>query len=71
MAIETNHRWGPEMTDAEWKKEANRLKAAVTRAKSRVKTVVTLAEKIAARDVQKEAEEALRLHKLNYYELVA
>ncbi|MEL0169846.1 MAG: hypothetical protein VW877_17135 [Pseudomonadaceae bacterium] len=59
------------MTDAEWNKEAARLKGAVTRAKSKAKAAPMLAEKIAARAVQKEAEEALRLHRLNYYDLVA
>tara|TARA_Y100000780_G_scaffold200726_1_gene192854 strand:- start:2640 stop:2819 length:180 start_codon:yes stop_codon:yes gene_type:complete len=59
------------MTDAEWKKEEARLKGAVTRAKSKVKTVGTLAEKITVREVQKKAEEALRLHRLSYFDLVA
>ncbi len=59
------------MTDAQWKKEATRLKGAITRSKSRVSTLVTLAEKIEARAAQKAAEEALREHKLNYHELVA
>jgi hypothetical protein len=59
------------MTDAEWKKEAARLQGAATRAKSKVKKVTMLADKIEAREAQKAAEEALRMHKLNYYELVA
>lgn len=59
------------MTDAEWKKEAARLQGAATRAKSKVAKVVMLAEKIEAREVQKVAEEALRMHRLNYYELAA
>lgn len=59
------------MTDSEWKKEAARLKGAVTRARSKVKKAVMLAGKIEARENQKLAEEALRIHKLNYHELVA
>jgi hypothetical protein len=39
--------------------------------KSKVKKVTMLADKIEAREAQKAAEEALRMHKLNYYELVA
>lgn len=58
------------MTDAEWKKEAARLQGAITRARSRVKKIVMLADKITARAAQKAAEEALHLHKLNYHELV-
>lgn len=58
------------MTEAEWNKEAARLKGAITRAKKKVSQVETLAEKISAREVQKAAEEALRQHKLNFFELV-
>lgn len=59
------------MTDAEWTKEETRLKAAITRAKSKVKAAGMLAEKIAGREVQKKAEEALRLHRQRYFDLVA
>ncbi|MGP0171283.1 hypothetical protein ACSVIJ_05295 [Pseudomonas sp. NCHU5208] len=59
------------MTEAQWKTEASRLKGAITRARTKVTKVVTLAEKIEAKAVQKAAEEALRQHKLNYHELVA
>lgn len=58
------------MNDADWRKEAARLKGAITCSKSRLHKAETLAEKIEKKAKVKEAEEALRLHRLNYYELV-
>lgn len=58
------------MTREEWKKEESRLKGALTRSKTKVRTVSTLAEKIEAKVFVVRADEALRIHRLNYYELV-
>lgn len=52
-------------------KEATRLKAAITRAKTKVKASGTLANKLVAKQAVKDAEEQLRLHRLNYHELTA
>jgi hypothetical protein len=58
------------MTSAEHAKEVSRLKAAITRAKTSMRKQGSLADKIAARAKIEIVEEALRQHKLNYYELV-
>lgn len=58
------------MTEAEWTREERRLKGAITRAKNKVVKLGLLAEKIEARKEQKQLEEVLRNHRLNYFELV-
>jgi thioredoxin-like negative regulator of GroEL len=59
------------MTPAEHAKKASQLKGAVTRAKTKVKACGTLAEKLEALKVVREAEENLRQHKLRFHELTA
>lgn len=59
------------MTPAEHAKKASQLKGAVTRAKTKVRACGTLAEKLEALNVVRNAEEALRQHKLRYHELTA
>lgn len=58
------------MTPEQWEAERRRLQGAITRAKKKVQSVELLADKIEAKRVVKQAEEDLRQHKLNYYELV-
>ncbi|WP_454862498.1 hypothetical protein [Paraburkholderia fungorum] len=59
------------MTEAEWAKERTRLTAAATRARTKLQnSKVTLAEKLVLKAAVAEADEALRKHKLNYFELV-
>ena len=58
------------MTDAEWQKEARRLKGAITRARNKAlaaKTQAAVAEENAKALL---AENALELHKRHYWELV-
>lgn len=58
------------MTDAEWQKEARKLKGAITRARNKAlaaKTQASVAEENAKALL---AENALELHKRNYWELV-
>lgn len=57
------------MTEVQWKAEKTRLTGAVTRARTKLHQLVTLADKIAAKADIKSAEDALRQHKLNYFEL--
>lgn len=57
------------MSPQEHQKEASRLKGAVTRAKAALIKPGSLADKIAAKSKVRDAEEALRQHKLNFYEL--
>jgi hypothetical protein len=61
----------PTMTPAEHAKKASRLKGAITRAKTKVKACGTLAEKLEALKVVRDAEENLRQHKLQFHELTS
>lgn len=58
------------MTEDEWSRKESNLRAAVTRAHTNVKAQRTLAAKLAAIDVRKEAQEALSSHRLNRFSLV-
>lgn len=57
------------MTSIEHAKEQTRLTGAITRAKAVLQRPMSLADKIVAKTKVRSAEEALRQHKLNYYEL--
>lgn len=57
------------MTPEQHAKEASRLKGAITRAKTALTKPMALADKIVAKQKVREAEDALREHKLNFYEL--
>ena len=59
------------MTPAEHAKKASQLKGAVTRAKTKVKACGSLADKLEAMTAVRNAEEALRQHKLRFHELTA
>lgn len=58
------------MTPQEHSKESRRLTGAVTRARNKVATLTSLAEKVEQKRVVRAAEEALRQHRLNYHSLV-
>lgn len=57
------------MTPMEHAKEQTRMTGAVTRAKTALQKPMSLADKIVAKTRVRAAEEALRQHRLNYYEL--
>lgn len=57
------------MTPEEHAKEATRLKGVITRAKKKVQTCGTLAEKLEAKQLVRAAEEQLRQHRLNFHDL--
>lgn len=59
------------MTPDAHAKEASRLKGAITRAKTKVKTRGTLAEKVEAKKLVTAAEEQLRQHRLNFHRLTS
>lgn len=59
------------MTDTEWEREARRLKAAVTRAKTARAKAETLLDKLARLADVRAAELALHQHRLRYYDLTA
>ncbi len=59
------------MTDTEWEREARRLKAAVTRAKTARTKATALPEKLACLATLRAAEADLHQHKLQYYDLTA
>lgn len=59
------------MTEAQYCAELRRLKGAVTRARSKAKSIPTLAEKVAQLKLVREAEQALFEHKFNRFELVS
>lgn len=59
------------MTKADWTKERTRLLSAATRARTKLAiSNVTLAEKLVLKAAVAAADEAVRQHKLNYFELV-
>lgn len=55
------------MTDREWCAKERQMKCAITRAKTKLVKLETLAEKIEQKKVIKAEEEKLRQHRLNYY----
>lgn len=59
------------MTPIAHAKEAARLKAAITRAKTKLRAGGSLADKLVAKQVVKDAEERLRRHRLQYHALTA
>ena len=60
------------MTKAEWAKERTRLLSAATRARTKLRNSnVTLAEKLVLKAAVATADEEVRQHKLNYFDLVS
>jgi len=58
------------LSEEEYQQQMRRLKVAITKAKGRLREQCSLAEKIERKSAVRAAEEALRQHKLNYFELV-
>lgn len=58
------------MTEDQWIDDRDELEKAISIKKLDVRTAITLETKLQCREEQKKLEEALRQHKLNYYELV-
>lgn len=54
-----------------WKKEATRLKSAITRNNNYCKSAISLSKKLEFKAIVKDLEEKLYYHKLNYFDLVS
>jgi hypothetical protein len=58
------------LSEEEYQQESKRLEAAIAKAKAHLKEPCALAEKIERKAAVRDAEESLRQHKLDYFELV-